>query len=114
MNPVEQVISARQAEFQSAFEAAKQSATTFETKLNERLNETTTAKTTSVLTVTDAELTRAREAYEALINQSDTNSAASASSTTTETPLHQQVNQLTGTTTKSNQSVRKMKENIVI
>ncbi|EHL2698481.1 lytic transglycosylase domain-containing protein, partial [Listeria monocytogenes] len=38
MNPVEQVISARQAEFQSAFEAAKQSATTFETKLNERLN----------------------------------------------------------------------------
>lgn len=44
MNPVEQVISARQAEFQSAFEAAKQSATTFETKLNERLNETTTAK----------------------------------------------------------------------
>ncbi|NVS34383.1 lytic transglycosylase domain-containing protein, partial [Listeria monocytogenes] len=27
MNPVEQVISARQAEFQSVFEAAKQSAT---------------------------------------------------------------------------------------
>lgn len=86
MNPVEQVISARQAEFQSAFEAAKQSATTFETKLNERLNETTTAKTTSAQTVTDAELTRAREAYEALINQSETNSAAPTSSTTTETP----------------------------
>ncbi|EAD8122450.1 lytic transglycosylase domain-containing protein, partial [Listeria monocytogenes] len=86
MNPVEQVISARQAEFQSVFEAAKQSATTFETKLNERLNETTTAKTTSVQTVTDAELARAREAYEALINQSETNSAAPTSSTTTETP----------------------------
>lgn len=86
MNPVEQVISARQAEFQSVFEAAKQSATTFETKLNKRLNETTTAKTTSVQTVTDAELARAREAYEALINQSETNSAAPTSSTTTETP----------------------------
>ncbi|EMZ8954929.1 lytic transglycosylase domain-containing protein [Listeria monocytogenes] len=86
MNPVEQVISARQAEFQSVFEVAKQSATTFETKLNERLNETTTAKTTSVQTVTDAELARAREAYEALINQSETNSAAPTSSTTTETP----------------------------
>ncbi|EIP4369106.1 lytic transglycosylase domain-containing protein [Listeria monocytogenes] len=86
MNPVEQVISARQAEFQSAFDAAKQSATTFETKLNKRLNETTTAKTTSVQTVTDAELARAREAYEALINQSETNSAAPTSSTTTETP----------------------------
>ncbi|MBC2260402.1 lytic transglycosylase domain-containing protein [Listeria sp. FSL L7-0091] len=83
MNPVEQVMSARQAEFQSAFEASKQSATTFETKLNERLNVTTSAKTTSVQTVTDAELARAREAYEALINKSETKSTAT---TTTETP----------------------------
>ncbi|EJY1255142.1 lytic transglycosylase domain-containing protein [Listeria monocytogenes] len=86
MNPVEQVISARQAEFQSAFEAAKQSATTFETKLNERLNATKQTTTTNVQTVTDAELTRAREAYEALINQSETKSAITTSSTTTETP----------------------------
>ncbi|EAC9077315.1 lytic transglycosylase domain-containing protein [Listeria monocytogenes] len=86
MNPVEQVISARQAEFQSAFEAAKQSATTFETKLNERLNATKQTTTTNVQTVTDAELTRAREAYEALINQSETKSAVTTSSTTTETP----------------------------
>ncbi|EHZ2232655.1 lytic transglycosylase domain-containing protein [Listeria monocytogenes] len=85
MNPVEQVISARQAEFQSAFEAAKQSATTFETKLNERLNATKQTTTTNVQTVTDAELTRAREAYEALINQSETKSAVTTSSTTTET-----------------------------
>ncbi|EPO7295784.1 lytic transglycosylase domain-containing protein [Listeria monocytogenes] len=86
MNPVEQVISARQAEFQSVFEAAKQSATTFETKLNERLNATKQTTTTNVQTVTDAELARAREAYEALINQSETKSAVTASSTTTETP----------------------------
>ncbi|EBF5162577.1 lytic transglycosylase domain-containing protein [Listeria monocytogenes] len=86
MNPVEQVISARQAEFQSAFEAAKRSATTFETKLNERLNATKQTTTTNVQTVTDAELTRAREAYEALINQSETKSAVTTSSTTTETP----------------------------
>ncbi|EPA8843750.1 lytic transglycosylase domain-containing protein [Listeria monocytogenes] len=86
MNPVEQVISARQAEFQSAFEAAKQSATTFETKLNERLNATKQTTTTNVQTVTDAELARAREAYEALINQSETNSAVTTSSTTNETP----------------------------
>ncbi|EAE7066923.1 lytic transglycosylase domain-containing protein [Listeria monocytogenes] len=86
MNPVEQVISARQAEFQSAFEAAKQSATTFETKLNERLNATKQTTTTNVQTVSDAELARAREAYEALINQSETNSAVTTSSTTTETP----------------------------
>ncbi|EKF1958279.1 lytic transglycosylase domain-containing protein [Listeria monocytogenes] len=85
MNPVEQVISARQAEFQSVFEAAKQSATTFETKLNERLNATKQTTTTNVQTVTDAELARAREAYEALINQSETNSAVTTSSTTTET-----------------------------
>ncbi|EGC1347637.1 lytic transglycosylase domain-containing protein [Listeria monocytogenes] len=85
MNPVEQVISARQAEFQSAFEAAKQSATTFETKLNERLNATKQTTTTNVQTVTDAELARAREAYEALINQSETKSAVITSSTTTET-----------------------------
>ncbi|EAE6827725.1 lytic transglycosylase domain-containing protein [Listeria monocytogenes] len=86
MNPVEQVISARQAEFQSAFEAAKQSATTFETKLNERLNATKQTTTTNVQTVTDAELARAREAYETLINQSETKSAITTSSTTTETP----------------------------
>ncbi|EMQ2588176.1 lytic transglycosylase domain-containing protein [Listeria monocytogenes] len=86
MNPVEQVISARQAEFQSAFEAAKQSATTFETKLNERLNATKQTTTTNVQTVTDTELARAREAYEALINQSETKSAVTTSSTTTETP----------------------------
>ncbi|EAC8433110.1 lytic transglycosylase domain-containing protein [Listeria monocytogenes] len=85
MNPVEQVISARQAEFQSAFEAAKQSATTFETKLNERLNATKQTTTSNVQTVTDAELARAREAYEALINQSETKSAITASSTTNET-----------------------------
>ncbi|MBC2156316.1 lytic transglycosylase domain-containing protein [Listeria innocua] len=87
MNPVEQVISARQAEFQSAFEAAKQSATTFETKLNERLNATKQTTTTNVQTVTDAELARAREAYEALINKSETKQAPSASSSVaTETP----------------------------
>ncbi|EHR7111556.1 lytic transglycosylase domain-containing protein [Listeria monocytogenes] len=86
MNPVEQVISARQAEFQSAFEAAKQSATTFETKLNERLNATKQTTTTNVQTVTDAELARAREAYEALINQSETKSAVTTSSRATETP----------------------------
>ncbi|MBC1405420.1 lytic transglycosylase domain-containing protein [Listeria welshimeri] len=81
MNPVEQVISARQAEFQSAFQAAKQSATTFETKLNERLNTPTTqTKATNIQTVTDAELARAREAYEALINKSET--AESTSITT--------------------------------
>ncbi|EHR3639130.1 lytic transglycosylase domain-containing protein [Listeria monocytogenes] len=89
MNPVEQVISARQAEFQSAFEAAKQSATTFETKLNERLNATKQTTTTNVQTVTDAELARAREAYEALINQSETKSAVTTSSTTTKTPTAQ-------------------------
>lgn len=81
MNPVEQVISARQAEFQSAFQAAKLSATTFETKLNERLNTPTTqTKATNIQTVTDAELARAREAYEALINKSET--AESTSITT--------------------------------
>lgn len=81
MNPVEQVISARQAEFQSAFQAAKQPATTFETKLNERLNTPTTqTKATNIQTVTDAELARAREAYEALINKSET---AESTSTTT-------------------------------
>ncbi|WP_187986317.1 lytic transglycosylase domain-containing protein [Listeria marthii] len=86
MNPVEQVMSARQAEFQSAFEAAKQSATTFETKLNERLNATTQKKTTTnVQTVTDAELARAREAYEALINKSETNSIATTATTTSTT-----------------------------
>ncbi|EHD1581428.1 lytic transglycosylase domain-containing protein [Listeria monocytogenes] len=89
MNPVEQVISARQAEFQSVFEAAKQSATTFETKLNERLNATKQTTTTNVQTVTDAELARAREAYEALINQSETKSAVTTSSTTTKTPTAQ-------------------------
>ncbi|EAG9426008.1 lytic transglycosylase domain-containing protein [Listeria monocytogenes] len=89
MNPVEQVISARQAEFQSVFEAAKQSATTFETKLNERLNATKQTTTTNVQTVTDAELARAREAYEALINQSETKPAVTTSSTTTETPTAQ-------------------------
>ncbi|MBC1904638.1 lytic transglycosylase domain-containing protein [Listeria innocua] len=87
MNPVEQVISARQAEFQSAFEAAKQSATTFETKLNERLNATKQTTTANVQTVTDAELARAREVYEALINKSETKQTPSASSSvTTETP----------------------------
>ncbi|MBC2185086.1 lytic transglycosylase domain-containing protein [Listeria sp. FSL L7-0253] len=86
MNPVEQVMSARQAEFQSAFEAAKQSATTFETKLNERLNATKQTTTTNVQTVTDAELARAREAYEALINQSETSSTATTSSAATTTP----------------------------
>ncbi|MBC2060838.1 lytic transglycosylase domain-containing protein [Listeria marthii] len=85
MNPVEQVISARQAEFQSAFEAAKQSATTFETKLNERLNATTQTTTTNVQTVTDAELARAREAYEALINKSETSSIATTATTTSTT-----------------------------
>ncbi|EDK4068737.1 lytic transglycosylase domain-containing protein [Listeria monocytogenes] len=85
MNPVEQVISARQAEFQSAFEAAKQSATTFETKLNERLNATKQTTNSNVQTVTDAELARAREAYEALINQSKTKSAVTTSSTKNET-----------------------------
>ncbi|EJA0793650.1 lytic transglycosylase domain-containing protein [Listeria monocytogenes] len=85
MNPVEQVISARQAEFQSAFEAAKQSATTFETKLNERLNATKQTTNSNVQTVTDAELARAREAYEALINQSETKSVVTTSSTTNET-----------------------------
>ncbi|ECH5523447.1 lytic transglycosylase domain-containing protein [Listeria monocytogenes] len=89
MNPVEQVISARQAEFQSVFEAAKQSATTFETKLNERLNATKQTTTTNVQTVTDAELARAREAYEALINQSETKSVVTTSSTTTKTPTAQ-------------------------
>ncbi|MCD2246700.1 lytic transglycosylase domain-containing protein [Listeria marthii] len=92
MNPVEQVMSARQAEFQSAFEAAKQSATTFETKLNERLNATTEAKTTSVQTVTDAELARAREAYEALINKSETSSTATTPSTTQATPTGELTN----------------------
>ncbi|MBC2191105.1 lytic transglycosylase domain-containing protein [Listeria sp. FSL L7-0229] len=86
MNPVEQVMSARQAEFQSAFEAAKQSATTFETKLNERLNATKQTTATNVQTVTDAELARAREAYEALINKSETSSTATPSSTATTTP----------------------------
>ncbi|MBC1977332.1 lytic transglycosylase domain-containing protein [Listeria marthii] len=86
MNPVEQVMSARQAEFQSAFEAAKQSATTFETKLNERLNATTQkTTTTNVQTVTDAELARAREAYEALINKSETSSIATTATTTSTT-----------------------------
>ncbi|MBC2011733.1 lytic transglycosylase domain-containing protein [Listeria marthii] len=85
MNPVEQVMSARQAEFQSAFEAAKQSATTFETKLNERLNATTQKTTTNVQTVTDAELARAREAYEALINKSETSSIATTATTTSTT-----------------------------
>ncbi|UHP10814.1 lytic transglycosylase domain-containing protein [Listeria marthii] len=92
MNPVEQVMSARQAEFQSAFEAVKQSATTFETKLNERLNASTQAKTTSVQTVTDAELARAREAYEALINKSETSSTATTSSTTQATPTGELTN----------------------
>ncbi|MBC2182688.1 lytic transglycosylase domain-containing protein [Listeria sp. FSL L7-0233] len=86
MNPVEQVMSARQAEFQSAFEAAKQSATTFETKLNERLNATKQTTATNVQTVTDAELARAREAYDALINKSETSSTATPSSTATTTP----------------------------
>lgn len=92
MNPVEQVISARQAEFQSAFEAAKQSATTFETKLNERLNATTQKTTTNVQTVTDAELARAREAYEALINKSETSSTATTTSTTQATPTGELTN----------------------
>ncbi|MDT0049030.1 lytic transglycosylase domain-containing protein [Listeria cossartiae subsp. cayugensis] len=92
MNPVEQVISARQAEFQSAFEAAKQSATTFETKLNERLNATTQKTTTNVQTVTDAELARAREAYEALINKSETSSTTTTSSTTQATPTGELTN----------------------
>lgn len=89
MNPVEHVISTRQAEFERAFEAAKQSSTTFETKLNERLNATTEQKTTSIQTVTDAELNRAREVYEALINQADTTSTTvpntTAETTATET-----------------------------
>lgn len=84
MNPVEHVISTRQAEFERAFEAAKQSSTTFETKLNERLNATTEQKTTSVQTVTDAELNRAREVYEALINQAD-NTTTTVPNTTAET-----------------------------
>ncbi|MBC1968611.1 lytic transglycosylase domain-containing protein [Listeria marthii] len=92
MNPVEQVMSARQAEFQSAFEAAKQSATTFETKLNERLNATTQTTTTNVQTVTDAELARAREAYEALINKSETSSIATTTSTTQATPTGELTN----------------------
>ncbi|WP_187998953.1 lytic transglycosylase domain-containing protein [Listeria marthii] len=95
MNPVEQVMSARQAEFQSAFEAAKQSATTFETKLNERLNATTQTTTTNVQTVTDAELARAREAYEALINKSETSSiatTATTASTTQATPTGELTN----------------------
>ncbi|EFR88486.1 Slt family transglycosylase [Listeria marthii FSL S4-120] len=92
MNPVEQVISARQAEFQSAFEAAKQSATTFETKLNERLNATTQTTTTNVQTVTDAELARAREAYEALINKSETSSTSNTSSSTQATPTGELTN----------------------
>ncbi|MBC2075893.1 lytic transglycosylase domain-containing protein [Listeria marthii] len=92
MNPVEQVMSARQAEFQSAFEAAKQSATTFETKLNERLNATTQTTTTNVQTVTDAELARAREAYEALINKSETSSTATTTSTTQATPTGELTN----------------------
>ncbi|MDT0013801.1 lytic transglycosylase domain-containing protein [Listeria cossartiae] len=92
MNPVEQVISARQAEFQSAFEAAKQSATTFETKLNERLNATTQKTTTNVQAVTDAELARAREAYEALINKSETSSTSTTSSTTQATPTGELTN----------------------
>lgn len=89
MNPVEHVISTRQAEFERAFEAAKQSSTTFETKLNERLNATTEQKTTSIQTVTDAELNRVREVYEALINQADTTSTTvpntTAETTATET-----------------------------
>ncbi|MBC2016950.1 lytic transglycosylase domain-containing protein [Listeria seeligeri] len=89
MNPVEHVISTRQAEFERAFEAAKQSSTTFETKLNERLNATTEQKTTSIQTVTDAELNRAREVYEALINQADITSTTvpntTAETTATET-----------------------------
>ncbi|MBM5595974.1 lytic transglycosylase domain-containing protein [Listeria seeligeri] len=89
MNPVEHVISTRQAELERAFEAAKQSSTTFETKLNERLNATTEQKTTSIQTVTDAELNRAREVYEALINQADTTSTTvpntTAETTATET-----------------------------
>ncbi|MHC5409082.1 lytic transglycosylase domain-containing protein [Listeria seeligeri] len=84
MNPVEHVISTRQAEFERAFEAAKQSSTTFETKLNERLNATTEQKTTSIQTVTDAELNRAREVYEALINQAD-NTSTTIPNTTAET-----------------------------
>ncbi|MBF2488646.1 lytic transglycosylase domain-containing protein [Listeria marthii] len=92
MNPVEQVISARQTEFQSAFEAAKQSATTFETKLNERLNATTQKTTTNVQTVTDAELARAREAYEALINKSETSSTSNTSSSTQATPTGELTN----------------------
>ncbi|MDT0090056.1 lytic transglycosylase domain-containing protein [Listeria marthii] len=92
MNPVEQVISARQAEFQSAFEAAKQSATTFETKLNERLNATTQKTTTNVQTVTDAELARAREAYEALINKSETSSTATRANATQATPTGELTN----------------------
>ncbi|MBC1423964.1 lytic transglycosylase domain-containing protein [Listeria seeligeri] len=84
MNPVEHVISTRQAEFERAFEAAKQSSTTFETKLNERLNATPEQKTTSVQTVTDAELNRAREVYEALINQAD-NTSTKVPNTTAET-----------------------------
>ncbi|MBC1429273.1 lytic transglycosylase domain-containing protein [Listeria seeligeri] len=84
MNPVEHVISTRQAEFERAFEAAKQSSTTFETKLNERLNATPEQKTTSVQTVTDAELNRAREVYEALINQAD-NKTSTIPNTTAET-----------------------------
>ncbi|WP_271000759.1 lytic transglycosylase domain-containing protein [Listeria seeligeri] len=87
MNPVEHVISTRQAEFERAFEAAKQSSTTFETKLNERLNATTEQKTTSIQTITDAELNRAREVYEALINQADTKTSTVPNTTaeTTET-----------------------------
>ncbi|MBC1831469.1 lytic transglycosylase domain-containing protein [Listeria seeligeri] len=84
MNPVEHVISTRQAEFERAFEAAKQSSTTFETKLNERLNATPEQKTTSVQTVTDAELNRDREVYEALINQAD-NKTSTIPNTTAET-----------------------------
>ncbi|MBC1730345.1 lytic transglycosylase domain-containing protein [Listeria seeligeri] len=84
MNPVEHVISTRQAEFERAFEAAKQSSTTFETKLNERLNATPEQKTTSIQTVTDAELNRAREVYEALINQAD-NKTSTIPNTTAET-----------------------------
>ncbi|WP_270998173.1 lytic transglycosylase domain-containing protein [Listeria seeligeri] len=102
MNPVEHVISTRQAEFERAFEAAKQSSTTFETKLNERLNATTEQKTTSIQTVTDAELNRAREVYEALINQADTTSTTVPNTTadTTSTTVPNTTAETTATETK--------------
>ncbi|MBC2254793.1 transglycosylase [Listeria ivanovii] len=93
MNPVEQIMSTRQAEFASAFEVAKQSATTFETKLNERLNSgTTETKTTNIPTVTATELNHARVVYEALINQTETKTTKAPTSATEKTASSESIN----------------------